>query len=44
MADIAAVFHWPPQAMFSLTLSELAEWRELACQRWKEMNQQPGNK
>lgn len=35
MADIALVFHWPPEAMYGLTLSELAQWHELACDRWR---------
>ncbi|PTE15909.1 GpE family phage tail protein [Pseudogemmobacter blasticus] len=26
MADIAVVFHWPPQAMDPMTLDELARW------------------
>jgi hypothetical protein len=30
MADIAAVFHWPPQAMDDLEISELMGWRERA--------------
>lgn len=30
MADIAVAFHWPPHAMFDLSLTELAEWRERA--------------
>lgn len=30
MADIAAVFHWPPAAMFDFELDELIEWRERA--------------
>ncbi|AXE32247.1 GpE family phage tail protein [Chromobacterium phragmitis] len=33
MADIAAVFHWPPPAMDAFTLAELMEWRERARQR-----------
>lgn len=33
MADIAAVFHWTPQAMEGLTLGELMEWRERARER-----------
>ncbi|WP_082576614.1 GpE family phage tail protein [Lysobacter sp. Root604] len=33
MADIAAVFHWTPQAMENMTLSELMEWRERARER-----------
>jgi Phage P2 GpE len=30
MADIAVVFHWPPQAMDELTITELMAWRERA--------------
>ena len=30
MADIAAVFHWPPAAMDPMSLAELADWREQA--------------
>jgi len=30
MADIAAVFHWSPQAMDELTIAELMDWRERA--------------
>lgn len=30
MADIAAIFHWPPSAMDGIGLGELAEWREQA--------------
>jgi hypothetical protein len=33
MADIAAVFHWHPAAMFEMTLTELMEWRERARER-----------
>jgi len=33
MADIAAVFHWPPAAMFEMSLTELMEWRERALER-----------
>jgi hypothetical protein len=33
MADIAVVFHWPPQAMDPMPLAELADWRERARQR-----------
>jgi len=33
MADIAAVFHWPPAAMFEMSLTELMEWRERARER-----------
>lgn len=30
MADIAVVFHWPPQAMDAMSLTELMDWRERA--------------
>lgn len=30
MADLAIVFHWAPEAMDGLTLTELMEWRERA--------------
>ncbi|MDN4056350.1 GpE family phage tail protein [Massilia sp. YIM B02763] len=33
MANIAAVFHWPLQAMVDLTLPELMEWQERARAR-----------
>lgn len=33
MADIALVFHWPPVAMYELTLSQLMDWREQARKR-----------
>lgn len=30
MADIAVVFHWPPEAMNGMDIAELADWRERA--------------
>ena len=30
MADIAAIFHWPPSAFDTMTLTDLAMWREEA--------------
>lgn len=33
MADIAVVFHWPPQAMDGMELTELMAWRERARER-----------
>ncbi len=33
MADIAAVFHWPPSEMNPMELAELAAWRERAARR-----------
>ena len=31
MADIAIIFHWPPQAMDGMAVSELMHWRAQAC-------------
>lgn len=33
MADIAVIFHWSPQAMADMSISELMEWREQARKR-----------
>lgn len=30
MADLATVFHWQPESMDGLGLTELMEWRERA--------------
>lgn len=30
MADIAAVFHWPPSSMHDMPLAELMMWRDKA--------------
>lgn len=30
MADVAAIFHWPPSEMDSMSVSELMAWREQA--------------
>lgn len=30
MADIATIFHWSPESMNPMLISELMEWRELA--------------
>jgi hypothetical protein len=38
MADIAAVFHWPPDAMERLELDDLMQWRGRAVERYKAMN------
>jgi hypothetical protein len=38
MADIAVVFHWPPQAMTGFSLSELVEWRERARVRTEKQD------
>nr|WP_324152317.1 GpE family phage tail protein [Citrobacter portucalensis] len=33
MADIATVFHWPPDATESMSLTELLVWRHKAILR-----------
>lgn len=33
MADVATIFHWSPETMDHMTLTELAMWREKARQR-----------
>lgn len=33
MADIAFVFHWPPDVMDGLTIGDLMKWRERAAKR-----------
>lgn len=33
MADIAAVFHWPPSEMWEMDVDEIREWREEAAKR-----------
>ncbi|WP_091146205.1 GpE family phage tail protein [Novosphingobium sp. CF614] len=37
MATIAAVFHWEPQVMDDMTLSEMIDWYGLAVDRWNQM-------
>ncbi|MDP3229370.1 MAG: GpE family phage tail protein [Acidovorax sp.] len=38
MADVAMLFHWTPQAMAPMDLSELMHWRHLAVERHNAMN------
>lgn len=33
MADVSAIFHWPPAAFDSLSLKELMGWRARAIDR-----------
>lgn len=33
MANIAVVFHWPPQAFTDMSLNELMEWHQKAIER-----------
>ena len=38
MADLAMVFHWPPDVMDAMDIEELALWREHARKRFEEQN------
>lgn len=38
MADIAAIFHWPPDVLDRLSLDQLVHWQDLAVDRWNRMN------
>lgn len=33
MADLAVVFHWQPETMEKMSVSELMDWRERARER-----------
>jgi hypothetical protein len=33
MADVAVIFHWPPEVMDRMSLSELMGWRARAARR-----------
>ena len=37
MADIAAIFHWPPDVLDAMDLDQLATWHALAVDRWNRM-------
>lgn len=39
MADIALVFHWPPEEMAEMDLEELGRWRDKAVERFKIQQQ-----
>jgi len=39
MADVAAVFHWPPSELFPMSLTELVNWREKALERSGHANE-----
>jgi hypothetical protein len=39
MADIAAVFHWPPDVMGQFALEELMQWHRRAQERYKQKMQ-----
>ncbi|RLM12558.1 phage tail protein [Gibbsiella quercinecans] len=39
MADIAAIFHWPPSEMYQMTVAEIMEWRHRAWVRSGESDE-----
>lgn len=41
MADIAAVFHWTPETMATMTVGEIVNWRNRAVDRWNKMHAPP---
>ncbi|WP_062731902.1 GpE family phage tail protein [Sphingobium abikonense] len=43
MADVAIIFHWPPQAMDGMDLSELMGWRAQAARR-SQHPEKPGKR
>ncbi|MCS4503900.1 GpE family phage tail protein [Arhodomonas aquaeolei] len=34
MADIAFIFHWPPEPLAAMRVSEILGWRDKALARW----------
>ncbi|MBW8824656.1 MAG: GpE family phage tail protein [Xanthomonadales bacterium] len=38
MADIAIVFHWPPETFDRMSVTELVGWHDKALIRWKRIN------
>nr|WP_253271837.1 GpE family phage tail protein [Yersinia mollaretii] len=38
MADIAAIFHWPPSELWAMSLTELMRWRHQAMRRSGAVN------
>ncbi|AXB75460.1 GpE family phage tail protein [Novosphingobium sp. P6W] len=43
MADVAAIFHWPPAAMNEMSIAELMGWRERAAKR-SQSSDTPGKR
>lgn len=41
MADIATVFHWPPNVMEQMSLPDLMGWHDRALERLKAMRGNP---
>jgi hypothetical protein len=37
MADIAAIFHWPPRELERMTAGELGRWQKMAVDRFAAM-------
>ena len=33
MANIAAIYHWPPSEMYAMDMVELIEWHDSAIER-----------
>ncbi|KGH12140.1 P2 GpE family protein [Comamonas thiooxydans] len=41
MADIAAIFHWPPGELWAMSLEELMDWRRRAVELHNQINAPP---
>jgi Phage P2 GpE len=41
MADVAAVWHWPPAVMDAMSVEELMDWHSRALERFEAMNKAP---
>ncbi|MFT8662631.1 GpE family phage tail protein [Zymomonas mobilis] len=35
---MAVIFHWPPDQLFEMSVSELMDWRERAVKRFNHIN------
>jgi hypothetical protein len=36
MADLALVFHWPPDVMGAMSVADIMLWRAKAAERWNQ--------
>lgn len=43
MADIAFIFHWPPDVMDRMSLEDLAAWWRRAIDRWNAAHDKGAN-
>ncbi|MCC5811209.1 MAG: GpE family phage tail protein [Ectothiorhodospiraceae bacterium] len=36
MADIAFIFHWPPDQLLAMRAGQILDWRDKARRRWNQ--------